>query len=138
MTSLEEVRQTLTEAFQTIHEANYPNVPVNYPNFKVVDIEHQKTPFVEFEILFDDVVQGELGQNELFVRGSITPIFYYQEGRGGQGYLEYTDMLNEHIGMQTINDVHYGAVLPMRVTTFPNWRGSMNMIRFQVVKGLEC
>jgi hypothetical protein len=133
MISLEEVRQVVTAEFQRVHELNYPTMPVDYANFQVVDVEHQRLPFVVFDLRIDESARGELGEREIFVRGTLSPIFYYMQGRGGQGHLEYMDMLNRELGMQILNSVHYHAVRPTQVSTFPGGGGALNSIKFDVV-----
>jgi len=137
MISLEEVRQVVIAEFKRVHNLAYSTTLVNYANFRTVDIEHQRLPFVDVSILLDKTGQAAIGEQEIFVTGRLIPIFYYQEGRGGQGYLSYTDMLNAELGMQTLNSVHYQAAKPITVHTFPSWIGCANDIKFEVVAA-EC
>lgn len=133
MISIEEVRQVVIAEFKRVHELAYSATAVNYPNFRVVDIEHQRDPFVDVAVLFESTAQAALGEAEIFVMGRLVPIFYYQEGRGGQGYLDYTDMLNTELAMETLNGVHYHAVHPVPVHTYPGWLSCANNLIFEVV-----
>lgn len=137
MISIEEVRQVVIAEFQRVHNLAYSATAVNYPNRRVVDIEHQRLPFVDVAILFDKAAQAAIGEEEIFVAGRLTPIFYYQEGRGGQGYLSYTDMLNQELGTEVLNSVHYHVARPITVITYPGWVGCANDIKFEVVAP-EC
>lgn len=137
MISLEEVRQVVIAEFKRVHNLAYSATSVNYPNFRVVDIEHQRLPFVDVSVLLEKTDQAAVGEQEIFVIGRLTPIFYYQVGRGGQGYLAYTDMLNAELGMKSLNSVHYNAVRPIPVFTYPGWLGYANDIKFEVVAA-EC
>jgi len=135
MISLEEVRQTVIGAFQTIHEA-HSSLLVNYPNFVVVDIEHQKDPFISVELDLKDISQAAIGERELLIPGILRVYFYYRDGQGSSGSYSYTDMLNTYLGMTQIDAIWYHAAKPMTVKTFPGWLGTMNTLRFDVVKGL--
>lgn len=136
MISLEEVRQTVIGSFKTVHEAHYPSMLVNYPNFVVVDIEHQKNPFISVELDLKDVEQSAIGERDLLVPGTLRVYFYYRVGQGMSGAYSYTDTLNNYIGMSQIGAIWYHAAKPMTVKTFPGWEGCMNTIKFDVVKGL--
>jgi len=133
MLLLEEVRQTVVGAFKTVHDAHYPTTLVNYENFSVVDIEHQEAPFVNLELNFSSTDQAAMGVREIYVSGILSATFYYQEGHGRQGALSYTDMLNQYLCMQSFDGVHYRAVKPYQVVTFPGWVGTMNNIQFELV-----
>ncbi len=137
MISLEEVRQVVTAEFKNVHEA-HSSLPVNYDNYSVVDPEHRKDPFIKFELRFLQTPRVALGERDLFVEGDLMITFYYREGSGGQGRLVYTDMLNENLGMKTLNGIYYGAFQPLTVITFPGWVGTMNKCRFVVSGELSC
>jgi len=138
MISLEEVRQAVIGNIQSVHETHYPTTKANYPNFSVVDLEHQKDPFIKVELDLKDVEQAAIGERELSVPGILRVYFYYREGQGMSGAYSYTDMLNTYLGMSQIDAVWYHAAKPMIIKTFPGWEGCMNTIKFEVVKSLVC
>lgn len=138
MISLEEVRQAVIGNFQTVHEAQYPTTLAEYPNFSVVDIEHQKEPFVKVELDLKDIEQAAIGERELLVPGVLRVYFYYREGQGMSGAYSYTDALNTYLGMTQIGAIWYHAAKPMNIKTFPGWEGCLNTIKFDVVKNLVC
>ena len=138
MTSLDEVRQAVVGAFQAIHEVHYPSTKVNYPDFDVVDLENQEQPFVNLELDFSAVSQAAMGENELEVPCMFLVTFYYRPGRGSAEALKYTDMLNEYLCMSQIEYIYYGPAVPIPVTTFPGWQGSMNTIKFHLTSFVPC
>ena len=138
MNSLEEVRQVIVAEFKAVHDSSYPTVPVNYENFAVVDIEHQREPFVSIELSFDNTELSSLGSEDIFVTGLLSVTYYYQEGRGGQGNLEYSDVLNANLCLRVLNGIYYSAVKPYKVVTFPGWIGRMNMIKFTLDPTSTC
>jgi len=128
--SLELVRQAVTQDFKAFHETYFPDLLVNYENYVVVDIEHQTEPFVSLELKFDPSFSG-LGMQDIDISGEMYAVYYYQQGKGGQGKLEYTDQLNSILGMKvSANGIYYREVVPTPVTTFPGWQGWMNRMKF--------
>ena len=138
MISLEDVRQEVIGAIQSFQETHYPTMKVNYPNFTVVDIEHQKDPFIKVELDFKDIEQAAIGERELLVPGILRVYFYYREGQGMSGAYSYTDALNTYLGMTQVGAIWYHVAKPMNIKTFPGWEGCLNTIKFDVVKGLVC
>jgi hypothetical protein len=130
---LEEARQIITKHFKQVHEFAYPGIPVNYPNHSVVDPEHHKGPFVSFNLMFDLPEQTELGTRDIEVTGRIDVIYYYPQGLGGQGYLEYTDALNAGLGLSEIEGIRYEASRVIPVSRLTGWAGSLNNIKFSLV-----
>ena len=135
MNNLEEVRQVVIGAFKTAHGVSYSTTLVNYPNFVVVDIENQVDPFVSVELDLRKVERSSIGEKDTWIEGTVSAIFYFREGKGSSGSLEYTDMLNNSIAMETINNIYYDVIRPLNVVTFPGWKGVMNDIKFKVVDG---
>ncbi len=138
MLSLEEVRQVVMTTFKSVHDVYYPTMLVNYPNFVVVDLEHQIDPFITVELDFDKTPQAALGEKEINVHGTLIVYFYYRIGTGMSGAYDYTDTLNEYLGMSLIDSIKYQAVSVNNIVSFPGWEGVMNSVVFDVVKGLEC
>jgi len=134
MIDLEEVRQTVVAAFKTAHEVSYSATLVNYPNFVVVDLERQVEPFVSLELDIK-AERSSIGEKILWVEGTLSPIFYYRDGKGYSGAVEYTDMLISSLSMKTIDNVYYDVVMPLNIITFPGWKGLMNNIKFKIVDG---
>ena len=133
MISLEEVRQVVTAEFKRVHEISYSATLVNYENVVVVDIEHQSEPFVSFSMAFDDTSRFAIGETERFAIGRLSPIFYYQEGGGGQGKFDYMDILSNELCFQTLNSIYYDKLDPTPVKNLPGWAGAMGQITFHVV-----
>lgn len=137
-TLLNDVRQEVITAFTDAHQAHYPTTKVNYPNLMIVDIEHQVDPFVSVELDTSRLEQAALGENELLVPGILYIYFYFQKGTGTAHAYDYTDMLNQYLGMQHIGAIYYEAVRPISIETFPGWIGFMNVVRFQISKETVC
>ena len=132
LTLLEDVRASVLGAFQTAHAVGYAATKVNYPNLVVVDLEHQRDPFVSVELDLSKVEKAALGDTELLVPGVLQVYFYYREGTGTSGAFSYTDSLNTNLCMQQHGAIYYHVVKPMPVTTFPAWVGLLNYIKFDV------
>ena len=134
MNNLEEVRQVVIGAFKTAHGVSYSTTLVNYPNFVVVDLERQEDPFVSLELSIKPE-RAAVGEMDTWIEGTVSVIYYFREGQGSSGAYEYTDMLNNSLAMETINDVYYDVIQPFNVVSFPGWKGVMNEMKFKVVDG---
>lgn len=136
--SLEEVRQSVMTTFKTAHQANYPTTLVNYPNLVVVDLEHQKDPFVSLRLSLSDTSRTAIGEEEIYVNGTLEVYFYYREGTGTAHAANYTDMLNTTISMNIFDSLGYREVKPINIKSFPGWEGCLNSIEFDLVAGPTC
>jgi len=138
MISLEEVRQSIISTFKGIHDAGYSSTLVNYPNYVVVDLEHQRDPFVSVELETAKIDKGGVGEREIFVRGILRVYYYYRDGTGVANAYTYTDYLNNYLSMTLVGAIQYEAIDVLNVVSFPGWKGCMNSVPFSVVKGLNC
>ena len=138
MISVDQVRIELVSAFKAVHEANYPSVPANYPNLTVVDIERQRDPFVSVDIDITNMMQAALGERELLVPGFLNVYYYLRTGTGTTLAYQYTDMLNEYLGMTQIGALRFRPVVLRKIQTFPGWEGFMNSLQFDVVQSVTC
>jgi len=135
-TLLEDVRKSVMTAFQTAHAVSYSTTKVNYPNLMIVDIEHQRDPFVTLHLDLSKVERAAMGDSELLVPGALSVYFYFREGTGTSAAMTYTDMLNSRLGMKHIGHVYYHVVKPIDVITFPGWVGVLNYIKFDVSRSV--
>lgn len=137
MTLLNEVRHEVISAFQGVHEAHYPDIKVNYPNLNIVDIEHQKDPFVTIVLDLSASQRAALGETELLVPGYLFVYYFFLKNTGTSGAYGYVDMLNTYIGMQQIGPITYDAVQPTSVESTPGWNEMMCAIRFDISSACE-
>jgi len=139
MILFESVRQKVITMFKTAHDANYPDTLVNYPNFVVVDLEHQKDPFVSVHLTInEETKQLALGEKELYIVGMLSISYYFLEGKGLSGSYSYVDMLNTAIGLENSDGITYNITKPTNIKTFKGWEGVLSNISFRVPLGADC
>lgn len=138
MISLEEVRQTVINAFQTAHAISYSGTLVNFPNYVVVDLENQKNPFVSVDLSIDKSERLAIGEVDIFVQGTLRAYYYFREGKGLSNAYTYTDMLNNELCLREVDSVNYHAVDTSNVISFPGWQGVMNSVKFDIVMSGSC
>ena len=138
MISLEEVRSTVVAAFKSAHEVSYSGVLVNYPNYVVVDLEHQRAPFVSIEMELTDTSQAAIGEREITAQGVLRVYYYYRDGTGMSGAFSYIDAMNDNLGMMWLGGVYYQSAKVLDVVSFPGWKGKLLEFKFAVVDGVEC
>lgn len=140
MTSLDEVRIAVIRAFRAVHQANYPTTKVNYPDHLVVDLEHQSEPFISVEIDLTGVTHASMGEKDILVPGILHVIHYSREGTGTSQGLKYLDMLNgdDGLALKQVGEIFFNVAKPIPVKTFPEWKGLMCSMRFDLSKGTIC
>lgn len=132
LTLLDDVRAAVISNFKTVHDTYFPAMKVNYPNLNVVDLERQVDPFVSLYLDLSKLQRAALGEKELLVPGSLYVSFYFKENTGTKASSQYTDMLNNALGMKQVGFIYYREVRPMEIKTFPGWVGTMNHLMFDV------
>lgn len=128
----------MVSTFKAAHEVSFSGTLVNYPNYVVVDLEHQRVPFVSIEIELTDTSMSALGEREITAQGVLRVYYYYREGTGMSGAFSYTDVLNDQLGMTWLAGVYYQAANVLDVVSFPGWVGKLLEFKFDVVDGVEC
>ncbi|MFA5436190.1 MAG: hypothetical protein WC372_09155 [Candidatus Neomarinimicrobiota bacterium] len=132
--TFEEFRQTIIGVFKTAHDTSYPATLVDYPNQQVVDVEHQKDPWVRLELVTNDNRQMCFGQSFTRVSGWLYIAVNVLPNSGTKWQTQYTDFLDSQFSLQVIQGITFKELVPLPGVLYPAWHTVRNVLPFTFEK----
>jgi hypothetical protein len=132
--TFEEFRETVVAKFQTVHTAAYPTTLVDYPNRIIVDVEHQKNPWVSLELVINSHKQLCFGQSFTRISGWFYVATFVRSGEGTKWQTQYTDFLDQNFSLKVIDEITFKEIVPLPGVSYPAWHAVRNMLPFTFEK----